>query len=389
MNKSLLLRAETSAVATCPLYFMLDTVRAYATRELAAAGERDGALEGLVRYCMHEASLAADGLVGLDQVEWLDRVREDLESYRAALTWLLDGGRVAEACHIAWSLFYFWIIRGHAAEGLGWYEQILNRSALPPVVESKALIGAGTMRYTRGDLTRARTELTRAVALAREDRDLQMLARAAHVFGHVELAAGNCGAAGDLLACSLDQFRALAVPWGTGSALIGLAWVAVVTGDAGRATRLLDDATTELRDAGPWFLSAVSYLRAILAVRRGNADETIALIRESLRRIAELRDKFAFVYALVPLAAAARLKGDDAWAARILGAREAVTDLTGATVVDTSVDDLREQAEREVRARLGPDQWARAYAAGRMMSIDALLKDIEGIVGPQSADMKP
>ena len=127
-------------------------------------------------------------------------------------------------------------------------------------------------------------------------------------------------------------------------------------------------------------LSLVRYLRAILAVRRGDADETIALMRESLTRIGELRDKFAFVYALVPLAAAAVLKGNDAWAARILGAREAVTERSGATIVDASVDDLREQAEREVRARLGPDQWARAYAAGRTMSIDALLKDIEGVV---------
>ena len=50
-----------------------------------------------MRYCTDEASLAAVGLVGLDQVEWLDRVREDLESYRAALTWLLDRGRPAEA----------------------------------------------------------------------------------------------------------------------------------------------------------------------------------------------------------------------------------------------------------------------------------------------------
>ena len=97
----------------------------------------------------------------------------------------------------------------------------------------------------------------------------------------------------------------------------------------------------------------------------GDADEAIALVRESLTRIRELHDKFAFVYALVPLAAAAVLKGDDAWAARILGARDAVTERTGVTVVDKSVHDLREQAEREVRARLGPDRWARAYAAGR------------------------
>ena len=66
IDKSLLLRAETSVVATCPLYHMLDTVRAYAALELAAAGERDDALEGLVRYCTDEASLAAEGLVGPD-----------------------------------------------------------------------------------------------------------------------------------------------------------------------------------------------------------------------------------------------------------------------------------------------------------------------------------
>ena len=380
MDKSLLLRAETSVVATCPLYYMLDIVRAYAARELAASGQREDALEGLVRYCTDEASLAAEGLVGLDQVDWMDRVREDLESYRAALTWLLDGGRLTEACDIAWSLFFFWTIRGHAAEGLGWYEQILSRPSLPPAVETRALVGAGTMRYTQGELTRARAELARAVALARHAPDSEMLARASHVFGHIELAAGNTSAARDLFICSLDQFRALAIPWGTGSALTGLAWVALVTGDAAQVERLLDDATLVLRDAGPWFLSLVRYLRAILAVRRGNPDQTIALMRESLTRIAELRDQFAFVNALVPLAAAAVLKGDDAWAARILGAREAVTARTGATVVDNSVDDLKDLAEREARARLGPDQWARAYAAGRMTSIEALLKDIEGVL---------
>ena len=85
------------------------------------------------------------------------------------------------------------------------------------------------------------------------------------------------------------------------------------------------------------------------------------------------------MYALVPLAAAAVLKGDDAWAARILGARDAVTERTGA-MVDKSVDDLREQAEREVRARLGPDRWARAYAAGRSASIDSLMKNIDNVL---------
>jgi hypothetical protein len=196
----------------------------------------------------------------------------------------------------------------------------------------------------------------------------------------VEHAVGNEHAAHDRFARSVDGFRRLAIPWGTGNALSGLAWVAVATGDLDEAERLLDEATSVLRRSGPWFLMLPLYVRAILTVRRGSPDGAIALVRESLTRIRALRDKFAFVYALVPLAAAAALKGDDEWAARILGARDAVTERTGATVVDKSVHDLREQAEREVRARFGPDRWGRAYATGRVTSIDSLINDIDSVL---------
>jgi len=80
---------------------------------------------------------------------------------------------------------------------------------------------------------------------------------------------------------------------------------------------------------------------------------------------------------MLPLASAAVLKGDDACAARILGARDAVIERTGAAFVDKFAHDLGERAERDVRARLGPDRWARAYAAGRGTSIDSLLEDID------------
>jgi hypothetical protein len=159
-----------------------------------------------------------------------------------------------------------------------------------------------------------------------------------------------------------------------------MAVLSLATGDAGEAERLLDEATSVLRHAGPWFLTWALYARAILAVRCGDPTLAIRLVHESLTLIRELHDKFAFVYALVPLAAAAVFKNDDVWAARILGARDAVTERTGVTVVDKSVRDLRDKAEREACARLGPDRWARAHAAGRRMSIDALLKDIQGVV---------
>ena len=96
-----------------------------------------------------------------------------------------------------------------------------------------------------------------------------------------------------------------------------------------------------LRQTGPWFLTWALYVRAIVAVRCGNADEAIALVRESLTCIRDLQDKYAFAYTLVPLVGAAVLKGDDMWAARILGAKDTVSERTGATVVLKLVHDLK------------------------------------------------
>jgi hypothetical protein len=164
-----------------------------------------------------------------------------------------------------------------------------------------------------------------------------------------------------------------------GNSLNGLAKVALAVGDSAEAERLLDEATSVLRQC-PWHLALVSYRRALLAVRRGNPSEAIALASESLAFFRQLHDRYAIVYAMVPLAAAAALQRDDLWAARILGARAAVIERTGATVVDQWAHGLVEQAEREVRARLGPNRWARAYASGRSASLDSLMKDIDIVV---------
>jgi predicted ATPase len=50
IDKSLLLRADTSVVSPRPLYQMLETVCAYAILALTAAAERDDAMEGLTSW---------------------------------------------------------------------------------------------------------------------------------------------------------------------------------------------------------------------------------------------------------------------------------------------------------------------------------------------------
>jgi predicted ATPase/DNA-binding XRE family transcriptional regulator len=379
IDKSLLVRSETSVVPGCPLYYMLETVRTYAGLELSAADERDDAMEGLVRYCTREAAVAAEHLVGPMQAEWLDRTHEDIDTYRAAMAWLLARDRAAEAAHIVGGLMFFWVVRGQA-EGLRWYEQTLSLKSLPPAAECKALIGAAMLSFDQGDLTRGQARIARALALARGGTEPLDVARAEDLAARVEHALGHFAAAGDLFNSAIDRFKALSIPWGLGNALVGLARVLVAYGDTARAERLLDEATPAIENAGPWFMSRALYVRAIMAVQRGSADEAIALVRGSLGRIMDLQDKYGFAFTLVPLATAAVQKHDDEWAARILGARDAISERTGATIVLKMVHDLHADAEREVRSRLGAERWRAAYATGRRASIDSVLGEIDARV---------
>jgi predicted ATPase/DNA-binding XRE family transcriptional regulator len=375
IDKSLLLQAD-GWLPSRPLYLMLETVRAFAAHQLEASGERDDAAAGLASYCIGEAALAGEGLVGAAQIQWLDRVRNDLDNYRSAMSWLIAGGRADEASAIASPLRYFWMIRGHAVEGLRWYGQILSMPSLSAASESRALVGASALWFARGELERARPALNRALELTRSAGDLEAVADAEYTMAHVERFAGHFGAARRRFGRSLEGFRALNVRSGAGKTLIGMAATALTAGNLADAEHLLDEAVLVLGDDAPWFLCFGLWLRALLALRRGNADETIEWARQSLVRIREFNDTFAFVYALVPLAAAAVLKGNDEWAARLLGVRDAVAERTGVTVMDGLVRDLGAETERQVSARLGPDRWARAYAAGRTHSIETLMKSL-------------
>jgi tetratricopeptide (TPR) repeat protein len=380
IDKSLLLRAETSS-AKAPRYQMLETVRAYAALELDAAGERDVALEGLAAYCAHEADRARTGLAGPSQVEWLDRVRDDLENYRSTLDWLIERKRASDAADVVWNLLFFWLIRARGTEALQWCQRILNLPHISPPAEAKALVAGSVMWYTQGQVGNAREWLTRALSLG-PDIDADVAAMAEILFGHVEQAVGNQDAARERFTRSMAMFRTLSSAWGIGNALMGMASVALASRDIVTAERVLDEATTVLAQAGPWFLNLPLYIRANLAVQRGQADAAVEYVRESLVCSRALHDKFAFVYALTPLAAAAALKGADRWAASVLGTRDAVTEQTGASAVDKAVRELRERTEQQLRARLGEDGWARAYAAGRRASIDSLLRDIEDAQKP-------
>jgi tetratricopeptide repeat protein len=233
------------------------------------------------------------------------------------------------------------------------------------------------MSYMRGEPVQGRESIVRALDIAHSTGDAALVAPAESMFGHIEHATGNLQAAREHFERALERFREVGLHWGIGSALSGMGGVLLALGETSHAMRVLDEAKAALKPAGPWFLAPVRCYRAIAAVQRGNPDEAIGLMRESLTDIRTLKDKYAFVYALIPLAAAAAAKGDARWAARILGAHDAVAERTGVTVAIDLVSDLRVRAEKAVRGQLDQPQWTREHAAGARMSVETLLSEID------------
>jgi hypothetical protein len=372
-----LLQCVGGSCATRPLYRMLETVRAYAGGELTDSGERDVAMEGLARFCVTAAAAAGQQMMAREQGAWLDRVRDDLESVRSALSWLIEHDRHTEACEIVWQLMFFWLIRGHTVEGLRWYEQVTAATALPPSSRAAALAGTSVMWYAQGELVRARDACEQSLMLAAGSTTMAV-AIAEVMLGHVELSSGNLGPAVARFTIALARFDDLGFAWGTSNALAGLARAALAADDLTETDRLLGEASAALSEAvGAWSSLLVLYVRALLAVRRNHAEEAIAHARDSIACVHSLNDRFALLYALTPLAAAAELTGDDAWVARIVGIRDAVTERTGARAVDESVRDLWERIERDAHARLGQRRWAREHEIGRGASMESLLKEVD------------
>ena len=149
--------------------------RAGVTRllELTAAGERDDALEGLARYCAakHPSRRKgwsdprrSNGWIGCVTISRTTAARWPGSSIAGRAS--RSGRRSRRDCCI------FWVIRGHAAEGLRWYRTDSDPAVTVARRRSRESSTAPPlMSYAQGELERARTALGRALALAQRVGD--------------------------------------------------------------------------------------------------------------------------------------------------------------------------------------------------------------------------
>jgi predicted ATPase/DNA-binding XRE family transcriptional regulator len=100
-----------------PRVILLETVREYARELLTEAGEYDAVALAHLEYYAALAGRFECGVRTAAQASWLNRLRDELDNVRVALSWAIEHGHVEAGLCLASSMAHFWELGGHRREG--------------------------------------------------------------------------------------------------------------------------------------------------------------------------------------------------------------------------------------------------------------------------------
>jgi DNA-binding CsgD family transcriptional regulator/tetratricopeptide (TPR) repeat protein len=415
VEKSLVVAKET--VQGGMRYRLLEPVRQYALEKLEESGETWDAKHAHACYFLELAEEAEPELFGPQEAQWYERLEEEHDNIRAALSYTLEGAEPELGLRLAGAIWWFWHRHGHLSEGLRWLDEGLAKgSGASAMARVKALGGIGWLAFGQADLDRMKEGATEGLKLCAEarlggehralflrllgdaswlegDYDQAMklaeesleLSRESNDLGGMALSLLQQGTAsmwgsGDLGKARAFYEEALAISRELGSASIfrlclsSLARPYLLQGDLERAAALAEEAAALCQEAGDRLLLPIPLTwLGWVALLRGDRERAEALHKESLALSGELGDSWGTLALLEGLACTAGAKGEARKAARLFGATKALREATGFSL-EPGLRTLEGPFLVGARSQLEEGAWTEAWEEGRAMSVETAIE---------------
>lgn len=395
-------------------YRLLEPIRQYAREKLSASNEFDMLQRRHLEFFLAMAEEPRQASQGPTFDQWLERVEEEHDNFRAAIGWALGGAASNTGLQLATAMWRFWAHRGYISEGRGILDRALSlANNANSSLRAKALIGAGHMALTQDDYARAMAFCEEAHTVARAAGDQRETAIALAILGHTLWHMGDANRPAQLceeslalarmsqdqrtLISSLREFayvvwhygnyqrlaqlaeeylqlsRALGDRSATADALLLLGEAALGTTQYGRAAALYGDSLALSRAQK----DKVAMLRALVSLGKVSAyeenyDRASPLYREALAIAAELRDMWWLVRCLEGMAGAAGAQGQFHRAAQLGGAVDQFRETFGSPMPRTDEDSYA-HTMAVARSKLGDQAFESAWAGGRAMSLEQVV----------------
>ncbi len=357
---------------------MLETIREYGLEQLEHTGEIDYTHRRHATWYLQLADIADRGLEGADQVVWLARIEIEHDNFRVALSWALEHD-LALALGIAGRLWNFWDYRTHLREGLHWLEQTLDGAQhIDSADRVTALNGAGVLRYSLGDYQGGVALNDEAVALARRLGDRRGMARAIHAQAIGAANLKDYPRAISLFQESIKHSRAAGDAHYESLGLGNLGYTLFLQGDLEGATSAIEERVSRYSITGN-AEGLAGCLNSLGCIARAQADFDRAnrLFRESLALGRDLGDLALVAENLRALALVAVDQRDFASASRLFAATDLLRETTG-VALETWHDAAERAGVEAAREQLGEEVFQNAWAAGRAMPWDDVVREVLG-----------
>ena len=140
------------------------------SRKLEESGKVEAVRRAHAEYFLALAEEAEPMLWGADDATWLDRLKQDHDNMRAALSWAIEQEEATLALRVGGALRWFWYMEGYYGEGRRWLEAALGKNWGAAAAEARArtLEGVGWLASSQGDLERAQAAANEGLKLSTE-----------------------------------------------------------------------------------------------------------------------------------------------------------------------------------------------------------------------------
>jgi predicted ATPase len=354
---------------------LLETIREFGLEQLDQDGERVAAEHARAVLLTGIAEVTSSAMWGdawRPAVAWIEA---ELPNIRAALAWLAtqppEGNQLA--LRMVETLWPFWQSRGYVREGCAHLEACLARPRGNPALRAQALNLLAALSWIRNDLARASSALDEALSelerigfLSGQGRNFMIRALVAWSQGEIERME-------KMALIGKDRFIRAEDVLGPAICSLILGISLRLQGARNKAAAAFTEAYHGCRDSpgGPfaWGMAIAQYFLGEMAREDGDRVMAVSNIREALTTFVDLGDPWTVGGCVGTLAIYLVEDGELKEAARLLGASDVLESSSGVFLPPTETA-VHEATARDVRQRIGPDDFASLFAEGRQWSMD-------------------
>ncbi len=268
-------------------YRLLDSVRAFATDRLQEAGQGAVAAQAHARWCAEVAAWCAERVRTAEQAACVALARTERANVDAALAWCAEHDPVLGLGIVA-RLGWTWVVLGDGPAGAARVRGALTQAG-PIDDRREALLLAGWLEASAGDVALAKQDLDGAAALAEDELAVADVARhrafLAIQQGRPDLVRSHADA-------GLEVYRRRGSTWSVAGSLLLRAFGHLMVGDTRSSTRDATEALGVLEACGDsWGQVHATAMLGGIAQAEGRFDDAAT----ALERAASESERLGFL----------------------------------------------------------------------------------------------